>query len=99
MPVIHAGAVRHVTVGEEGRSALKDAAGNPLEERVRVRPELRRPLRRLTTATASSAAPTWAEFTRRSTAAYDIFADLNGDGTIDINDVQIARSRIGAKLS
>jgi len=28
-------------------------------------------------------------------AAYNIFADLNGDGFVDINDVSIARTRIG----
>src|SRR5947208_1106950 len=29
---------------------------------------------------------------------YNIFADLNGDGTVDINDVKIARSKLGTKL-
>jgi hypothetical protein len=29
---------------------------------------------------------------------YDVFADLNGDGSVDINDVKIARAKIGTKL-
>ncbi|HEX3876034.1 MAG TPA: dockerin type I domain-containing protein, partial [Bryobacteraceae bacterium] len=29
---------------------------------------------------------------------YNLFADLNGDGTIDINDLQIVRARIGTSL-
>jgi hypothetical protein len=29
---------------------------------------------------------------------YDIFADLNGDGVVNITDVQIARQRIGKHL-
>ena len=30
--------------------------------------------------------------------AYDVWADLNGDGTVDINDVKVARTKIGTKL-
>jgi hypothetical protein len=30
--------------------------------------------------------------------AYDIWADLNGDGVVDINDVKVARSKIGTSL-
>ena len=29
---------------------------------------------------------------------YNIFADLNGDGVVNITDVQIARSQIGKHL-
>jgi hypothetical protein len=31
-------------------------------------------------------------------APYNIFADLNGDGVVDINDVQIVRTRTGTLL-
>jgi hypothetical protein len=31
-------------------------------------------------------------------AAYNIFADLNGDGVVDLNDVQIVRTRNGTVL-
>ena len=30
--------------------------------------------------------------------AYDVWADLNGDGTVDINDVKLARTKIGTSL-
>ncbi len=29
---------------------------------------------------------------------YDVWADLNGTGTVDFSDVQFARSKIGTKL-
>jgi hypothetical protein len=31
-------------------------------------------------------------------APYNIFADINGDGSVDINDVQVVRTRIGTSL-
>ena len=31
--------------------------------------------------------------------AYDVWADLNGDGTVDINDVKVARSKIGTEAA
>ncbi len=31
-------------------------------------------------------------------APYDVFADLNGDGTVDTSDVQVVRTRIGTSL-
>ena len=31
-------------------------------------------------------------------ASYDIFADINGDGIVDVNDVTLARTRIGTTL-
>jgi len=31
-------------------------------------------------------------------ATYNIFADLNGDGVVDINDVTIAKNRVGTHL-
>jgi len=33
-----------------------------------------------------------------TTGPYDIWADLNGDGTVDITDVKLARSKIGTSL-
>jgi len=34
-----------------------------------------------------------------TTAPYNIFADINGDGAVTLADVRIVRSRIGTKLS
>ena len=36
--------------------------------------------------------------TNASRSSYNIFADLNGDGTVDTVDAQIARLLIGSKL-
>jgi hypothetical protein len=31
-------------------------------------------------------------------APYNVFADINGDGIVDVNDVQVVRTRIGTSL-
>jgi hypothetical protein len=80
-----------------GPNALKDAAGNPLYAGVGFGKNFKVLYGDFNDDGVVTAADMSGIYAA-SAAPYNIFADLNGDGVVNVDDVQIARKRSGTKL-
>jgi hypothetical protein len=80
-----------------GADAIKDAGGNPLNGGAGFNQNLKVLWGDGTDDGVVNASDLVLVNNARS-QAYNIFADMNGDGVVDINDVQIVRNRIGTTL-
>ncbi len=81
-----------------GIHALTDAAGNPLAGRRGLLAGLQRPLWRLDRRRLRHQRRHAGRLPGRQRGAYSVFDDLDGNGTVNLTDVQIARLQNGASL-
>ena len=81
-----------------GVNALTDTAGNPLDAGNGYSQNFNVLYGDATGDGSVTSADMLAVYRDMSPAAYSIFDDLNGDGTVDMSDVQIARLQDGAIL-